>query len=98
MRSGEARGRRRMKEEEGLVSFKVVGSGLLSTEFCFVRRSSCSAKSILLFTSLRVLSFFFHDRIIHISIIVSFAPRIRKEIVWFPFYNFSDKRDRIPAV
>ena len=26
-----------MKEEEGLVSFKVVGSGLLSTEFCFVR-------------------------------------------------------------
>lgn len=66
MRSGEARGRRRMKEEEGLVSFKVVGSGLLSTEFCFVRsegRVVVQKVSSCLLHFEFFLSFFFHDRI-----------------------------------
>lgn len=65
MRSGEARGRRRMKEE-GLVSFKVVGSGLLSTEFCFVRsegRVVVQKVSSCLLHFEFFLSFFFHDRI-----------------------------------
>lgn len=66
MRSGEARGRRRMKEEEGLVSFKVVGFGLLSTEFCFVRsegRVVVQKVSSCLLHFEFFLSFFFHDRI-----------------------------------
>ena len=60
-----------MKEEEGLVSFKVVGSGLLSTEFCFVRsegRVVVQKVSSCLLHFEFFLSFFFHDRIIHISI------------------------------
>lgn len=55
-----------MKEEEGLVSFKVVGSGLLSTEFCFVRNEGRvvvqKVSSCLLHFEF-FLSFFFHDRI-----------------------------------